>query len=103
MEGVWRSGAYKVGIVKLNNEYQGFIIEADTNFWKANEIKFRLFENGKANYYLRDHSLSEEKYELVDEWILYFNCTKYVRERNQNNLTESEVKIKISEIEGCYF
>jgi len=30
MEGVWRSGTYKVGIVKLNNEYIRFILEADT-------------------------------------------------------------------------
>lgn len=103
MEGVWRSGTYKVGIVKLNNEYQGFIIEADTAYWKANEIKFRLFENGKANYYLRDHSLSEETYELVDGWILYFNYSKYIKELPKPNLSESEIKSKINEIEGCYF
>ena len=51
LEGIWKSGNYKVGIVRLNNEYQGFIIKADTTYWKVNEIKFRLFENGKANYY----------------------------------------------------
>jgi Peptidase family S41 len=103
LEGVWRSGTYKVGIVKLNNEYQGFIIEADTTYWKANEIKFRLFKNGKANYYLRDHSLSEETYELVDGWILYFNYSKYIKELPKPNLSESEIKSKINEIEGCYF
>jgi len=103
MEGVWISGTYKVGIVKLNNEYQGFIIEADTAFWKVDEIKFRLFENGKANYYLRDHSLSQESYELVDGWILYFNYSKYIKEFPKPNLSESEIKSKINEIEGCYF
>jgi hypothetical protein len=103
MEGVWRSGTYKVGIIKLNNEYQGFILEADTAYWKANEIKFRLFENGKANYYLRDHSLSDETYELVDGWILYFNYSKYIKELPKPNLSESEIKSKLNEIEGCYF
>lgn len=103
MEGIWRSGTYKVGIVKLNNEYQGFIIEADTAYWKANEIKFRLFENGKAYYYLRDHSLSEETYELVDGWILYFNYSKYIKEFPKPNLSDSEIKSRIDEIEGCYF
>jgi hypothetical protein len=103
MEGIWRSGTYKVGIVKLNNMYQGFIIEADTAFWKANEIKFSLFENGKANYYLRDHSLSEESYELVDGWILYFNYSKYIKELPKPNLSESEIKSRINEIEGCYY
>lgn len=103
MEGVWRSGSYKVGIIKLNNEYQGFIIEADTNFWKADEIKFTLFENGKANYYLRDHSLSEEAYELVDGWILFFNYSKYIKEFPKPNLSESEIKSRMEEIDGCYF
>jgi len=103
MEGVWRSGAYKVGIIKSINEYQGFIIEADTAYWKPNEIKFRLFENGKANYYLRDHSLSEENYELVDGWILYFNYSKFIRELPKPNLSENEIKSKINEVEGCYF
>lgn len=103
MEGIWRSGAYKVGIVKINNEYQGFIIEADTLYWKANEIKFRLFENGKAQYFLRDHSISDETYELVDGWILYFNYSKFIREYPKPNLSESEVKSRKEEIEGCYF
>jgi len=103
LEGVWRSGSYKVGIVKSNNEYLGFIIEADTAYWKVNEIKFRLFKDGKANYYLRDHSLSEEKYELVDGWILYFNYSKYIKELPKPNLSEDEFNSKINEIEGCYF
>ena len=103
LEGVWRSGGYKVGIVKSNNEYLGFIVEADTAYWKANEIKFRLFKDGKASYYLRDHSLSEETYELVDGWILYFNYSKYIKELPKPNLSEDELKSKINEIEGCYF
>ncbi|MFH0893805.1 MAG: S41 family peptidase [Bacteroidota bacterium] len=103
MEGVWRSGSYKVGIIKMNYEYQGFIIEADTAYWKANDIKFRLLENGKAKYYLRDHSLSDESYELVDGLVLYFNYSKYIKELPKPNLSESEIKSKINEIEGCYF
>ncbi|MFA5010867.1 MAG: S41 family peptidase [Ignavibacteria bacterium] len=103
IEGIWRSGAYKVGIVKQNEEYQGFIIEADTNFWKANEIKFRLLENGKAKYYLRDHSLSEEMWELVDGWVLYFKNSKFIKEFPIPNLSESEIKSRMEEIDGCYF
>ena len=103
LEGVWRSGSYKVGIVKSNNEYLGFIIEADTAYWKANEIKFKLFKNGKANYYLRDHSLSEETYELVDGWILYFNYSKYIKELPKPDLSEDEYNSRKNEIEGCYF
>ncbi|MBI5402249.1 MAG: hypothetical protein HY959_02515 [Ignavibacteriae bacterium] len=103
LEGIWKSGAYKIGIIKMETEYQGFIIEADTAYWKPGEIKFRLFENGKAFYYLRDHSLSEEKYELVDGWILFFNYSKFVKLQPKPNLTEEEIKSKINDFEGCYF
>lgn len=103
LEGIWKSGTYKVGIVKIKNEYQGFIIEADTAYWKPDEIKFRLFENGKSAYYLRDHSQSDESYELVDGWILFFNYSKYTREFPKPNLSESEIKSKLNDLEGCYF
>jgi hypothetical protein len=103
LEGIWRSGNYKVGIAKSNNEYQGFIIEADTTYWKPGEIKFRLFENGKANYYLRDHSLSQEIYDLVDGWVLFFQYSKYFKETPKPNLTEKEIQSKRNEIDGCYF
>ena len=103
LEGIWKSGTYKVGIIKSGKEYQGFIIEADTAFWKPNEIKFRLLENGKANYYLRDHSLSEESWELADGWILYFDYSKYIKEMPRPNLSGSEIKSKLNEVEGCYF
>jgi hypothetical protein len=103
MEGIWKSGAYKVGIVKMNNEYEGFILEADTLYWKPGEIKFRLFENGKANYYLRDHSLSEETYELADGWILYFNYSKFTKEYPKPNLPDEVIKAKLEELDGCFF
>lgn len=103
VEGIWKSGAYKVGIVRQNEEYHGFIIEADTAYWKAKEIKFRLLENGKAKYYLRDHSLSEETWELVDGWVLYFKNSKYIKEFPKPNLSESEIKTRMEEIDGCYF
>lgn len=103
LEGIWKSGAYKVGIVKMHDEYQGFIIEADTTYWKPGEIKFRLFENGKVKYYLRDHSLSEETYELEDGWILFFQYSKYFKETPKPKLSEREIQSKMNEIEGCYF
>jgi hypothetical protein len=103
MEGVWRSGNYKVGIVRQGNVYHGFIIEADTAWWKPGEIKFTLSGNGKACYYMRDHSLSEETYELVDGWILYFNYSKFIKELPRPKMPESEIQLKLAELDGCYF
>lgn len=103
MKGLWKSGSYKLGIVRQGNVYHGFIIEADTAWWKPGEIKFTLSGDGKASYYMRDHSLSEETYEIVDGWILYFNYSKFIRELPAPNLPESVIQSKLTELNGCYF
>jgi hypothetical protein len=105
LEGVWKSSYYKVGVVKINNEYQGFIIEANNDNWKANEIKFRLMEDGKANYYMGNHSLEEDNYELFDGSILSFKNinSAFIKELPKPKLTENEIKLKLDKIKGFYF
>jgi hypothetical protein len=64
LEGIWTSPPYKIGVRKLNNEYVGFIIEADGIYWSKSQVKFKIKdENGKltATYYMQDHSVSEIK------------------------------------------
>lgn len=59
-EGIWTSPPYTVGVRKVENEYIGFIIEADGVYWRKSEVKFKIREeNGKASatYYLKNHSL----------------------------------------------
>ena len=105
LEGVWESGSYKVGLIKKNNEYQAFIIEADTTYWKANEIKFRLMGNGKADYLMGDHSLREDDYNFFDGCILSFNINRavFIKELPKPKLTQNEIEIKLNEVEGFYF
>jgi Peptidase family S41 len=105
LEGVWESTYYKVGILKVNNEYQGFIIEASNESWKANEIKFRLLQEGKANYYMGDHSLREDNFELFDESILSFKNTNavFIKKSPKPKLTENEIELKLDKIKGFYF
>lgn len=62
LEGIWSSPPYTIGIRKVNNEYIGFIIEADGIYWKKTQIKLRIKEeNGKLNtlFYLQNHSTLE--------------------------------------------
>lgn len=64
LEGVWSSPPYKIGVRKVNNEYLGFILEADGVYWTKAQVKFRLKDDsGKLSgtYYMRDHSASEIK------------------------------------------
>lgn len=105
LEGVWKSGSYKVGLLKSDNEYQGFIIESGNKNWKSNEIKFRLMLDGKANYYMGDHTLREDGYELFEGTILSFKNTKsvFIKEMPKPRLTENEIQMKMDELEGFYF
>jgi hypothetical protein len=103
MVGIWTSLPYKVGIIPHDSGYIGFIIEADTSFWKPNEIKFRLYPGGKADFYLRDHSLSRETYTLNDGWFLRFARSNYIKVEPGPALSEKEFKSKLDEFEGFYF
>lgn len=63
-EGVWSSPPYKIGIRKVNNEYIGFVLEADGVYWTKAQVKFKINDdNGKISgtYYMRDLSASEIK------------------------------------------
>lgn len=104
-EGVWKSPYYKVGIIKVDDEYQGFIIEASNPGWAANEVKFRLMENGEAAYYMGNHSLEEDSYELIESCILSFKNVNavFVKELPEPKLTEDEISERLASVEGFYF
>ena len=105
LEGVWKSGAYKVGIINKNDKYQAFIIETENKSWKANEVKFSLMKDGKANYFMGDHSLREDTYELFDGAILSFKKINsvFLKELPKPTLTETEIQTRLNEIDGFYF
>ncbi len=63
-EGVWVSEPYIIGIVKENEDYIGFVIEADGVYWTPGQVKLKLKaipgeDAYKATYYMRDHSPRE--------------------------------------------
>ena len=64
LEGVWSSPPYKLGVRKVNNEYIGFVIEADGIYWTKAQVKFKIKEENNilsGTYYRRDHSATEIK------------------------------------------
>lgn len=64
LEGIWTSPPYKIGIRKVNNEYIGFVLEADGIYWQKTQVKFKIKdENGKlsATYFMQNHSTSDIK------------------------------------------
>ena len=71
-QGIWQLNNYKVGIVRQDETYVGFIIEADGVHWSKNQIKFefKIDENNKAagSYYMQDHAAQP-----IDELYLFSN------------------------------
>ncbi|MBK9286019.1 MAG: S41 family peptidase [Sphingobacteriaceae bacterium] len=64
LEGIWSSPPYKIGIRKVNDEYIGFVLEADGVYWTKAQVKFRIKDDNSkisGTYYMRDHSASEIK------------------------------------------
>ncbi len=55
-EGIYRSGQYLIGVKKVEQEYIGFIIEADGVYWTEGQVKMRIKADGSVVYYMRDHS-----------------------------------------------
>ena len=106
VEGVWKSESYEIGLKKIgNDEYVGFVIKADPKYWKQNEVKFRLFKNGKFEYYLQDHSIQRGSYKIINNSLLYFNDLRiaFIRALPVSTLNEAQIEEQINEINGFYF
>jgi len=106
IEGVWKSESYEIGLKKLaNDDYVGFIIKADPKYWKQNEVKFRLFKNGKFEYYSQDHSVQRGSYKIIDNSLLYFSDLRlaFIRELPASTLNKEQIDEQINEMNGFYF
>ncbi len=55
-EGIYRSGQYLIGVKKVDEEYVGFIIEADGVYWTEGQVKMRIKADQSVVYYMQDHS-----------------------------------------------
>lgn len=98
LEGIWDTEPYKLGIIKQNNTYLGFIIEADNVYWRKNQVKLKIYEdNGKMSsiFYYRDHrgetytnvELFEDNYLMIGPIILYRHEMKEKSMLAENYLT----------------
>lgn len=110
IEGTWKNSfewtggvVYKIGITKSgNNEYTGFVITASSSFWKPKEVKFKLFANGKYEFYFFDKTIRTGTYEIYNNQIIYFKEAKstFIKENSASTLSEVEIKRKVGEING---
>lgn len=64
--GIWKVGAYKIGIVKKDKGYKGVVLETTNAAWKPQQLKLEIKEDGSGVYYMGD--FSPLKFSKID-WI----------------------------------
>lgn len=55
-EGEWTTGDYRIGIKRMEEEYVGFILAADSTYWTPGQVKLRFRPGAGGTYYMQDHS-----------------------------------------------
>lgn len=54
--GIWKTGAYSIGIVKQNKGYKGVILESGNPSWKYQQVKMEMKDDNTGTYYMGDFS-----------------------------------------------
>jgi Peptidase family S41 len=105
-EGIWKKKGFKIGIKKIDNNYLGFIIEADEVYWAEGQIKLKIDSKNKITYYNNDRSTNSffDKAELIGNNYLQigFSFLERINPIPENNPTIEEY-IKTTKVRKPYF
>lgn len=56
-EDIWLSPPYRIGVRRMDEEYVGFVLEADSLYWMPGQVKLRFDPtDGSGTWYMQDHS-----------------------------------------------
>lgn len=104
LEGIWSSGSYKVGILKEEDTYNAFVIEANTPLWEPFEVKFTIFGKDSIVFYMQDHSPRHSTYTLKSDAIISINgiATWFIKQHPSHNLSTKQIKILENRLQGFY-
>lgn len=72
LAGIWTSGKYKVGVLKIDSMYHGLIYDCEYDNWNQGEVKFKIYPNRKAIIYNRNHILSTDSVQIFDNIVIKF-------------------------------
>lgn len=110
LEGIWKNRfewtggvVYEIGITKKsNNEYIGFVIKSNSDFWKPKEVKFKLFPDGKYEFYSFDKTKKTGSYTVHENQIIYFKEARssFINEKPISGLSEPQLQKKVGEFNG---
>ncbi len=106
LEGIYTMPGYKIGLKKVQpREYVGFIIEATSQAWQPQDIKFRLLANGDFSYALMDRSLQKGQYQSFYGTVLFLEQIQVVLTKQvpKPRISQAKMERLREELEGFYF
>ncbi|MGB3801983.1 MAG: S41 family peptidase [Lewinella sp.] len=59
LEGVWRSGSYRIATKRVGDRYLGAVVSADSIYWMPGQIKLAFTPGESLSWYMQDHSPQE--------------------------------------------
>ena len=85
LEGIWNDGTYKVGIVKTDDGYKGFIINADKTNWSPNQLKFLINnKQNTADLWMKDFSKRQnQKIDMIGNNLLNIGNLMYLKRESK--------------------
>ncbi len=72
LAGIWTSGKYKVGVLKIDTIYHGLIFDCEYDNWNQGEVKFKIYPNRQAIIYNRNHILSSDSVQIIENIVIKF-------------------------------
>lgn len=103
LEGIWVNKDYRVAIVSSNKGYNGVVISSKNDFWKPNNVLFKIENNRGLKYYNSDLTYYNDNFKQVDEYTIQLEKlrTYFVKDKS-NSLVQSEINDRINRLEGFY-
>jgi hypothetical protein len=101
--GIWKNEQFKVGIVKEQNTYKGFVITSDDEYWKPDDVLFTLDNQKNLKYFNKDLTSFEDTYSIEDQEVLRFaKIRSYFIKDNDDRYNVQTIADKINKLEGFY-
>jgi hypothetical protein len=102
LEGIWVNDQMKIGIIKQDNIYKGFMIAAANSDRKQHEVIFTLDKREHFQYIFSNQTTFDGAYSVIKDTLLLNRLGYGFIKDNQEVLDTNFLKVKTWELEGFY-
>lgn len=102
LEGIWVNDQMKIGIIKQDSTYKGFMISASATTREQNEVIFTLDQKKNFQYIFSNQTTFKGAYSLTEDTLVLNRLNYGFIKDNQGVLDTNYLKVKLWELEGFY-